>query len=107
MDLDKLTQDAKVARVLAQAACDSVDDKGTSNLDATFFSLSRGQRAGAVVSALAAGGLSAFETRWRGRGVMVSPPGDGQGNKRYASNQALYKSLSRSGWPVSPYYQMD
>ena len=107
MDLEKLTADAKVARVLAEAASVTATDAGSSNLDATFFVLGKGQRAEPVIKALRSAGISAGQTRWLGRGLMLSPPGQGQANKRYASNQALYQSLQRSGWPVTPYYQAD
>lgn len=107
IDFDKLTADARTAKQVALIACQATDDGGTANLDATFFPLEKGQRAERVVAALAVAGLSAYQTRWFGRGVMVQPPGEGQGNKRYASNQALFRSLTASGWSVSPYYQMD
>lgn len=107
IDTEKLTQDAKVARVLGEAASAATDDGGTCNLDATFYRLQKGERAGPIVSALQSAGLSAGPSRWIGRGVMVQPPGTGQAGKRYAANKAMYESLQRSGWPVLPYYQMD
>ena len=106
-NLDKLTTDATRAKNDALAACAAVSDLGTANLDATFFRLAKGQRSERIVAAFRAAGLSASATRWLGRGVMVQPPGTGQGNKRYAANQALYKALAAAGWPVTPYYQMD
>lgn len=107
MNAYKLTQDAKLARMLAEATNHVTVDNGSSNLDATFYTLSKGESAKPVVRALNEAGLSASETRWLGRGVLIQPPGMGQANKRYATNQALYESLQRSGWPVTPYYQMD
>jgi hypothetical protein len=107
VDVDKLTTDAKLARLLAEAADAVTVDNGSCNLDATFFSLAKGQRAEPIVRAFAAAGLSASATRWIGRGVMVQPPGSGQANRRHAANQALRESLGRSGWPVTCYYQMD
>lgn len=107
VNLDKLTTDAKLARLLGEAASVVTVDNGTCNLDATFFRLCKGQRAEPVVQALSAAGLTATQTRWIGRGVLVQPPGSGQANKRHAANQALYQSLERAGWPVTPYYQMD
>lgn len=107
MDADKLTQDAKLARMLAEATELVTVDNGSCNLDATFFSLAKGERAEPVLRALALAGVSASQTRWLGRGVLIQPPGGGQANKRYAANQALYQSLQRAGWPVTPYYQMD
>jgi hypothetical protein len=104
---DQLLQDAKVARLLAESTAAASDDSGTCNLDATFFSLRKGERTEPVVRALRAAGLQADPHRWFGRGVMVQPPGAGQANKRHAANQALCESLSRAGWPVAPYYQMD
>ena len=107
IDLGKLTIDAKLARMLGEAASIVAVDNGSCNLDATFWRLGKAERAAPVVSALRAAGLAASETRWLGRGVMVQPPGDGQANKRHAANEAMYESLRRAGWPVSPYYQMD
>lgn len=106
-DFSKLTADARTAKQVALIACQATDDGGTANLDATFFPIEKGQRSAGIVAALRAAGLQASEARWLGRGVMVQPPGVGQGNKRYVSNQALYRSLAASGWPVTPYYQMD
>lgn len=107
MELDKLTQDAKLARLLAEATNAVTVDNGTCNLDATWFPLEKGQRSGPVVAALQAAGLQAGQTRWLGRGVMVQPPGGGQANQRAATNEALCDSLRRAGWPVLAYYQMD
>lgn len=107
VNLDQLTQDAKLAKLLGEAACHVAVDNGTCNLDATFFRLQKGERAAPIVQALRAAGLSASETRWLGRGLMVQPPGTGQANKRHAANEAMYESLQRAGWPVLPYYQMD
>lgn len=106
-DYDKLAADARTAKQVALIACQASDDGGSANLDATFYPLEKGQRSARVVAAFRAAGLQASETRWIGRGVMVQPPGTGQGNKRYASNQALHRSLSASGWSVVPYCQMD
>ncbi len=107
LDLEKLRTDARLARVLAEAASIVTVDNGSCNLDATFYGLSKGERGGPIVSALQSAGLRASETRWLGRGVMIQPPGTGQANKRHASNQTLYDSLRRAGWPVTPFNQMD
>lgn len=107
MNAEKLIADAKVARVLAEAASSVAADNGSCNLDGTFLPLAKGQRAEPLRKALAAAGLSARQTRWIGRGLMISPPGAGQAGKRYAANEALYQSLQRSGWPVCPFYQAD
>ncbi len=107
IDFAKLTADAKVARQAAVAACAAATDGGSANLDATFFCLPKGVRSATVVSAFHAAGLGASACRWIGRGVMVSPPGDGQAGKRYASNEALLASLRGAGWEVLGYYQMD
>lgn len=105
--LTSLTRDATLARALAEAACGLTVDNGSCNLDATFYLLRRAERAAPVVAALQAAGLSASETRWLGRGVMIQPPGAGQANKRHAANEALCESLRGAGWPVTAYYQMD
>lgn len=107
MNLTQLCADAKAAKFVAEIACQATDDGGTCNLDAVFFPLGKGVKAGPVVRAFREAGLSAGQTRWLGRGVMVSPPGTGQANKRYAANKALHQSLTASGWPVIAYHQMD
>lgn len=107
MNLERLTIDARVAKELALTAAALSEDGGSCNLDGTFLMLEKGQRSGPVVAALNAAGLAASATRWLGRGVMVSPPGAGQANKRYASNQALFKQMDAAGWRVVPYCQMD
>jgi hypothetical protein len=107
VNIEKLTLDAKLARMLGEAAGIVAVDNGSCNLDATFLRLEKGERAAPVVSALRAAGLSASDTRWLGRGVMIQPPCDGQAGKRYAANEAMYESLKRTGWPVTPFYQMD
>lgn len=105
--LAKLTQDAKLARSLAEVACQLAVDNGSCNLDATFYMLRKAERSTPVVAALQAAGLSAEETRWLGRGVMIQPPGTGQANKRHAANEALCETLRGAGWPVVTYCQMD
>lgn len=107
LDTSKLSADARAARTKAEAAAEAAADDGSANLDALFFPLNSGERAGPIVSAFTSAGLSASQCRWIGRGVMVTPPGCGQAGKRYASNQALYTELKAAGWPVLPYYQMD
>lgn len=107
MDFEKLTRDAKVARIKAEAAAATTDDGGTCNLDAAFFALPKYDRGSKLVSALASAGLSAGVTRWIGRGVMVSPPGMGVANKRQASNEAFIKHMRECGYDVCGYYQMD
>lgn len=107
VNLEQLTKDAALARSLAEAAETLTVDNGTANLDATFLRLQTGQRAEPVIAAFRAAGLSAGQTRWIGRGVMISPPGGGQANKRHAANEAMFESLRGAGWPVVPYYQMD
>lgn len=107
MDLNQLTEDCMAARAPAISACGQSDDGGSANLDATFLPLPKGARAQLVIEAIQRAGLSASASKWLGRGVMIQPPGDGQGAKRYASNQALKSSLSEAGWDCFVYYQMD
>lgn len=107
MNLEKLTADANRARTLAITVCNESDDAGSCNLDSVFLPLDKGQRAMGVLAALNSAGLSASTTIWIGRGIMIQPPGTGRANKRYASNQALCRSLKADGWPVLAYYQMD
>lgn len=107
MNTDKLAQDAKLARLLAEATDAVTVDNGSCNLDATFYRLTRGERAAPVIEAFQRAGLSADQTRWIGRGVMVQPPTTGIAQRRHAANQALYESLERAGWPVTPFYHLD
>lgn len=107
VNLKKLSSDAKLARLLGEAAGIVAVDTGSCNLDATFLRLDKGERSEPVVSTLRAAGLQASATRWIGRGVMIQPPSNGQAGKRYAANEAMYESLNRTGWPVTPFYQMD
>lgn len=107
MDTEKLTRDCITARALAIKASTENDDGGTCNIDGTFLTLEKGQRAEKILVAIKNAGLSANITRWIGRGIMINPPGEGQANKRYASNEALMSSLKSAGWRVLGYYQMD
>ena len=107
MNHEEITMHAKVAKSLAEAACAASDDRGTCNLDATFWPLSKGEKAAPIIASLRRAGLSASESRWIGRGIFIQPPGAGMANKRYASNQALFSSLKAAGAPVLCYYQMD
>lgn len=107
MDFEKLTRDAKVARIKAEAAAAATDDGGTCNLDAAFFPLPKYDRGSKLVFALASAGLAAGVTRWLGRGVMVSPPGPGMANKRNASNEVFIKHMWECGYDVCGYYQID
>ncbi|ARP86272.1 hypothetical protein [Bordetella genomosp. 9] len=107
MDFQKLTQDAKVARVKAEAASVAIEDGGTCNLDAAFFPLKRYESGTKLVDALRAAGLSAGVSRWLGRGVMVSPPGYGQADKRATANKTFIDHMRSCGYNVIGYYQMD
>ena len=107
MDFDKLTRDACQASRMAHIAAAATDDGGTCNQDAAFFPMQKGQRSAPCIEALRKAGLSAYASRWIGRGIMVYPPAAGQANKRAAANEAFTKSMSDSGWNVLPYYQTD
>lgn len=107
MDIKKLTEDCRKAREAALRASEKSDDGGTCNLDATFLSIGKGNHSRKILAAITASGLTAHMTKWLGRGIMIAPPGDGQGNRRYVSNNALLDSLISDGWDVLGYYQMD
>ncbi len=106
-DFAKLTADARAARDAAIAAADASKDGGTCNLDACAFHLEKREPARQLVAALQAAGLSVYETKWLGRCVMVSPPGDGQADKRAKSNEAFIKHMRAAGWALAGYYQID
>lgn len=105
--IQKLTDDCKMARNAALKSIVELSDGGTCNLDSTFLRIEKGVPTKKVLDAVVKSGLSAYPSRWLGRGIMISPPGTGQANRRMASNEALLHSLKNAGWPVSPFYQMD
>lgn len=105
--LKKLTDDCKMAKRVALKAIVELDDGGTCNLDSTFLAIEKGVPTKKVLDAVIKSGLMARPSKWLGRGVMISPPGTGQANRRMTSNEALLDSLKGAGWPVSPFYQMD
>lgn len=107
MDFEKLTQHCIFARAAALKASDQTDDCGSANLDSTFLCLKKGERSAPYIRAIENAGLRAVPSRWLGRGIMITPPGSGQGNKRYASNRALMGHLSSCGVSVIAYQQMD
>lgn len=109
MKMEKLTADARAARDLAVAAAQASDDGGTCNLDCAYYTLAKGERAKAVMEALAAADLVTYCSTYMGRKrVFICPPAGGQANSRYVANQALVRYLRAQGWDnVFPYYQMD
>lgn len=107
MDLQKLEIDALHARQVAIEKTGAIPDGGTANLDAAVFHLQKGQRSAPLIEALKRAGLNAYESRWNGRCVFVSPPVRGQGDRNAVSNQHFIDALRQRGWKVAGYYQMD
>ena len=99
---------AAVARALeaGKAAADaSPDDGGSANLDRVYI------RVGLLrESTLDKAGITGWmqaATNCRIRAFHLSAPFGGQGNRRYAGVQAMYKSLKAEGVDCGVWYQMD
>ncbi len=92
----------------ARAAADAVADDGACNLDSTFILLDKGDRGRWLEKQILATGLRCHKRRWIGmRGIMVTPPNEGQAGKRSASNQAFCDALRAGGVRAITYMQMD
>lgn len=100
--LTALSEAVAKAVEAGKAAADACeDDGGTANLDRVYlYDLKRWQ-----VEAMKAAGIDCWKS---GPGEFhLSAPFDGQGNRRYAGVQAMYKSLKAAGVACSVYYCMD
>lgn len=85
-----------------KAAADAQpDDAGTANLDHVYlYDLKR-----VKLETLMAAGIDC--TKWAPGEFHLRAPFAGQGNRRYAGVQAMFKSLQADGVKCSVYYQMD
>ena len=106
-DLAKLSHDAVTAKLKAEAVAPDYPDKGSCNLDSTFYCLGKGEKSAPVVAAFEIAGLKASATRWIGRGVMVYPPTDACADRRHQVNEVFIHVMRNAGWPVIGYYQLD
>lgn len=85
----------------AAAAC--TDDGGSANLDRVVIPL-RGLRANQIKGL--PGEVYPAST-YHPRGLHLSVPFTGIGNRRYAGVQAMYRSLKDQGVDCYVYYQLD
>ena len=85
----------------AAAAC--TDDGGSANLDRVVIPL-RGLRASQIKGL--PGDVYPAST-YHPRGLHLSAPFAGIGNRRYAGVQAMYRSLKDQGVNCYAYYQVD
>lgn len=99
---------AAVARAIeaGKAAAEAApDDGGTANLDRVYV------RVGLLhEKTLDEAGITGWmqrATTYHARAFHLSTPFPGQGNRRYAGVQAMYKSLKSEGIDCGVWYQMD
>lgn len=99
---------AAVARAIeaGKAAADATpDDGGSANLDRIYMRVGI-LREGTLDKAGITGWMQAATT-YHARAFHLSTPFSGQGNRRYAGVQAMYKSLKADGVDCGVWYQMD
>ena len=99
---------AAVARAIdaGKAAADAApDDGGSANLDRVYIRVGL-LREGTLDKAGIVGWMQAATT-YHARAFHLGAPFDGQGNRRYAGVQAMYKSLKAEGVECGVWYQMD
>ena len=99
---------AAVARALEAgkaAAAAAPDDGGSANLDRVYLRVSRLRE-----KTLHVGGLHGYmqsASTYHVRAFHLGAPFDGQGNRRYAGVQAMYKSLIAECVDCGVWYQTD
>lgn len=103
---DKLTKDLIEAREACIEAGKG-EDGGTANLDSVFLTLPRWREEKVLEAIRKAGLYSRCKTKWIGEGYMISPIKCGQGNSRARAMEAMKKVLSKKGYDVLGFYQMD
>jgi hypothetical protein len=99
---------AAVARAIdaGKAAAEAApDDGGSANLDRVYVRVGL-LRESTLDKAGIAGWMQAATT-YHSRAFHLSAPFAGQGNRRYAGVQAMYKSLKAEGVECGVWYQMD
>lgn len=88
------------------AAAAAPDDDGSANLDRVYLCDLKGIREKTLLDSGIDGYMQKAST-YHSRGFHLSAPFAGQGNRRYASVQAMSKSLTADGVPHSIWYQVD
>ena len=99
---------AAVARAIESgkaAAKAAPDDGGSANLDRVYLRVGL-LREKTLHDAGLQGWMQSAST-YHARAFHLSAPFDGQGNRRYAGVQAMYKSLTAEGIDCGVWYQMD
>lgn len=99
---------AAVARAIeaGKAAAEAVpDDGGSANLDRVYVRVGRLQEK--TIDKAGITGWMQRATTYHARAFHLSTPFSGQGNRRYAGVQAMYKSLKAEGIDCGVWYQMD
>jgi hypothetical protein len=99
---------AAVARAIeaGKAAAEAApDDGGSANLDRVYIRVGL-LRESTMEKAGITGWMQAATT-YHARAFHLSAPFGGQGNRRYAGVQAMYKSLQSEGVDCGVWYQMD
>lgn len=109
MTKDQLPQLAvAVARAIEAgtvAAEAAPDDGGSANLDRVYIHAGL-LREGTLQKAGIQGYMQSAST-YHARAFHLGAPFGGQGNRRYAGVQAMYKSLKADGVECGVWYQMD
>jgi hypothetical protein len=99
---------AAVARAIeaGKAAAEAVpDDGGSANLDRVY--IKTGLLREKTLDKAGITGWMQRATTYHARAFHLSAPFSGQGNRRYAGVQAMYKSLKDDGIDCGVWYQMD
>lgn len=103
-DLANLPEKIRIATEAGTAAANECrDDSGSANLDRVVIPL-RGMRASLIKDL--PGDVYPAST-YHPRGLHLSAPFAGIGNRRYAGVQAMYRSLKAQGVDCYVYYQLD
>lgn len=103
---EQLKQALIIAKGAAMLYAD-IEDGGTCNFDAPMIRLYRWKK-DEIDDAICGAGLRYIEHKSYGTKAYVICGGtQGQGNRRTAMAEAMYKSLEAAGYDVFMYYQMD
>ena len=101
IDFSKLNTDIIEAIRLGQIEADSVEDKGTCNLEITMLSMLDGIK----LSSIEKSGIQNVYQYGRGNTYCISCGFGGQADKNYFGNKAVVKYLKSQGWDCYIKYQ--
>lgn len=96
---------ARAIEVGKAAATAAPDDSGSANLDRVYLRVGL-LREKTLQNAGLEGWMQSAST-YHARAFHLSAPFSGQGNRRYAGVQAMYKSLVADGVDCGVWYQVD